>query len=154
MKISELSKALPPSSSSTRPPVFSYPHTLHPVPCFNNLQDLSTLQNTIIPLARTGMTVQVPIAPSRSDSLPISPNMQPPIEPGLGLPANQQIQNDTTLINHCQSDGILFYVSESSYETGPSLLAAWVPLLPLEPDGNQESPLEKFARQVQGLTAQ
>lgn len=125
VKIAELLKAHPPASSSSRPPHFSYPCTLQPVPYFPDLQDINLLQNTIIPVARSGITLNIPLAPS-------------------------DMSEDNVLENHCESDGILFYVGESSYEPGPSLLAAWVPLVPFT-DG-EASPLEVFARHVQGIT--
>ena len=85
---------------------------------------MNLLQNTIIPLARSGTTVNVPLAPS-------------------------DMADDNVLVNECHSDGILFYVGESSYEPGTSLLAAWVPVVPFK-DG-EESPLEVFARHVQDI---
>jgi len=124
MKLAELAKAQPPPSSSQRPPQFAYPHTLQPIPHFSDLRDISILQNTIIPLARSGIPVNVPLAPSN-------------------------VPDDCCLVNHCQSDGILFYVAESSYEAGPSLLAAWVPSMPLNP--GEEPPLEVFANQVDAI---
>lgn len=127
MKLAELAKAVPPPSSSSRPPQFPYPHTLQPIPYFSDLRDISLLQNTIIPLARTGMAVNVPLLPS-------------------------EVPDDCCLVNQCQSDGILFYVSESSYEAGPSLLAAWVPSIPQTP--NEQPPLEIFARHVEALIEQ
>lgn len=126
MKLAELAKSNPPQSSSSRPPQFSYPHTLQPIPYFADLHDISLLRNTIIPLARSGIPVNVPLSPSA-------------------------VPDDCCLINHCQSDGILFYVGESSYEAGPSLLAAWVPSMPLQP--NEESPLEVFARHVEAIAS-
>lgn len=118
VKIAELAKANPPASSSSRPPHFSYPCNFQPVPYFSDLHDINLLQNTIIPIARSGITVNVPLAPS-------------------------DMSDDNVLVHNCQSDGILFYVGESSYEPGPSLLAAWVPVVPFN-DG-EESPLEVFA---------
>jgi snurportin-1 len=125
VKIAELAKAQPPPSSSSRPPHFSHPHTLQPVQYFPDLQDITLLQNSIIPIARSGTTLNIPLAPS-------------------------DVPDDNILVNHCESDGILFYVGESSYEPGSSLLAAWVPLVPFKAD--EESPLEVFARLVQGIT--
>jgi hypothetical protein len=125
VKIAELAKAHPPPSSSSRPPRFLHPHTLQPVQYFPDLQDITLLQHTIIPIARSGTTVNIALAPSA-------------------------MPDDNVLVNHCQSDGILFYVGESSYEPGPSLLAAWVPLIPFKVD--EESPLEVFARHVQAPT--
>lgn len=125
VKLAELAKAQPPPSSSSRPPRFSHPHTLQPVQYFPDLQDITLLQNSIIPIARSGTILNIPLAPS-------------------------DMADDNVLINHCQSDGILFYVGESSYEPGSSLLAAWVPLVPFKAD--EESPLEVFARHVQAIT--
>lgn len=126
-KIAELEPPQPPSSSSERPPRFSYPHVLRAIPWFPNLQDPLLLLNTIIPLARTGVTVTVPLAPSPMSDEP------------------------NELVVPCASDGILLYVGESSYEKGPSLLAAWVPVEPFG-DG-QDSALEVFARHVQATTS-
>jgi hypothetical protein len=91
------------------------------------LQDINTLQETIIPLARAGMDVTVPIAPS-------------------GIP------DENILNTHYESDGILFYVGEASYEAGPSLLAAWVPVHSFTSE-EEESPLEVFARHIQSIAA-
>jgi len=110
VKIAELGTVPPPPSSSSRPPHFSHPHTLQPIQYFPNLQDITLLQNTIIPLARSGITLHIPLARS------------------------EMVEDDNMLVHHCQSDGILFYVGESSYEPGASLLAAWVPLAPLKSD--------------------
>ncbi|KAG8798636.1 hypothetical protein FRC17_007369 [Serendipita sp. 399] len=127
VKLQELSKALPPNSSSSRPPVFAHPYTLQPIPYFPNLQDPTLLISTILPLARDGISLTVPLAPS------------------------PDISDDNQLVTHCQSDGVLFYVSESSYEAGSSLLSAWVPLHPM--NEGEESPLEQFSRHVQTAIA-
>ncbi|KAG8751378.1 hypothetical protein FRC14_007954 [Serendipita sp. 396] len=125
VKLQELPRAHPPASSSSRPPVFAHPHTFQPIPHFPSLQDPAFLLSTIIPLARDGISLTVPLTPSSE------------------MPDNNQ------LVTHCQSDGVLFYVSESSYEAGSSLLSAWVPLHPMNP--GEESPLEQFSRLIQAV---
>ncbi|KZP13416.1 hypothetical protein FIBSPDRAFT_960589 [Athelia psychrophila] len=129
-RLAELPRSLPPSSTtassfkypSDRAAVstgyqFPYPTTFLAVPYFTNTT-LPFLSAHIIPLARALRAVSVDV-----------PLLFAPAEPTMdvdgSLPPPQAL---TSLPVALQSDGLLLYVSQASYEPGTSPLSSWIPI--------------------------
>ncbi|PPQ93405.1 hypothetical protein CVT25_004722 [Psilocybe cyanescens] len=114
---------------------FPYPTTFVPVPYHANTT-LSSLDNEIIPAARTWREVSVSVP------MPISTNgyglgeggmdVEPSVSGMISLSHPQiplQPQMTLTSTQTCvQPDGMLLYVAEASYEPGTSPLSSWIPI--------------------------
>ncbi|KAH9855648.1 hypothetical protein C2E23DRAFT_593889 [Lenzites betulinus] len=124
-RLSELSSLPPPpNAASPEGPMYQFPHptTFAPIP-YHTDTTLPYLLMTLIPLART--TRRVPI------SIPLTPSseaqateMSMDLDGGSVAPL-VQLQ---TLQAQVQSDGLLLYVAQATYEPGTSPLSTWVPL--------------------------
>lgn len=126
MRIKELETVFP-SLSDDRHPKFLYPIKFLPVQFHQDLSYVSLL-NTVIPLCRQGRQVEVHVP-------------KPPDQDTMDVDQDGGLQRASVKI---RSDGILFYVSEASYEAGSSPLSVWVPLRDSKAvSGNS---IEKFER--------
>lgn len=111
-------------SFSTSPTgyTFPYPTTFLPVPYHINTT-LLALSSKVIPLARSQRNVSVCI-PHLSDDLSGIDTMD--VDATNSLPPVHRL---TSLDVPLQSDGLLLYVSQASYEPGTSPLSSWVPIV-------------------------
>lgn len=105
--------------------IFAYPVTFSPVPYHAHLS-YSSLLSTIIPISRS--VRQIPI------KLPSSPASVG--ETDMEIDQQPQVRSATVEV---ESDGLLLYVSQASYESGTSPLSSWVPLVSYTP--GKPSPL-------------
>lgn len=115
----------PPADSSPMSPTgytFPYPTTFLPVPYHTNTT-LPALSSEVIPLARSQRNVSVSI-PLLGDGLSGIETMD--VDATNSLPSLHQL---TSLGVSLQSDGLLLYVSQASYEPGTSPLSSWIPIL-------------------------
>ncbi|TCD68169.1 hypothetical protein EIP91_011447 [Steccherinum ochraceum] len=150
-RLSELSVSPPPASASdsqqanpTSPYQFSYPTTLVAVPCHTDTT-LQNISNVLIPLTRHPRRVSITLP------VPTSSTMMEMEDSSSA--ALQQVQSVSTEI---RSDGLLLYVSQSTYEPGTSPLSTWVPIRPYAdsnphgkaPVGVEEGPLDQFERLI------
>jgi snurportin-1 len=186
-RLAELPRSLPPSNptgpsssaSSSKPPWhsrsqsftnspstlkiyhFPYPTSFLPIPYHTNTA-LPHLSSYIIPLARSVrlISVDVPLTspPPSSTHEPTSPSMDIDNSNSAStLPPPPMIL--TSLPVNLQSDGLLLYVAQASYEPGTSPLSSWIPIsidsdteekdLDLDgpnPSGNASRPLDLFER--------
>ncbi len=125
---------------------FPYPTRILPVPYHTDTK-LMTLYQNIIPFARTArsLTVQVPDLPTPTpplSSTATTPNqdgmdVEPPpfvfgqasTAPGSADEVVVVVPRGSRLVTTIvQSDGLLLYVAEASYESGTSPLSNWVPI--------------------------
>ena len=100
---------------------FPYPMTFVPIP-YHPDASLSNLLSTIIPMARSPRTV--PILPRRP-SLTSGAESEMQVDarsPIIGINEVQKIEVEV------QSEGLLLYVSQATYEPGSSPLSTWVPI--------------------------
>ncbi|KZP13407.1 hypothetical protein FIBSPDRAFT_960581, partial [Athelia psychrophila] len=107
------------------------------VPYFTNTT-LPFLSAHIIPLARALRAVSVDV-----------PLLFAPAEPTMdvdgSLPPPQAL---TSLPVALQSDGLLLYVSQASYEPGTSPLSSWIPIAGYETGVGGDRPLDLFDQLV------
>ncbi|PPQ68245.1 hypothetical protein CVT25_005314 [Psilocybe cyanescens] len=158
-RLAELARASPPSSinflvsqqastSTYTEPFqkyhFPYTTTFVPVPYHANTI-LSSLDNEIIPAARTwqevGVSVPMPIStngyglgeggmdvePSVSEMISLS-HPRVPLQPQMVLTSTQ---------TRVQPDGMLLYVAEASYGPGTSPLSSWISIRGYDVDKNE-----------------
>lgn len=114
---------------SSKPHIFAYPVTFLPVPYHLDLSYPSLL-STIIPFSRSTRQVYIKL-PSRLNS------------DETEMEIDQIGQQSSTEI---ESDGLLLYVSQASYEHGTSPLSTWVPVVSYSP--GKPSPLSIFEKCV------
>ena len=101
---------------------FPYPTTFLPIPYHTNTT-LLALSSKVIPLARSQRIVSVCI-PHLGDGLSGIDTMD--VDATNLLPPLHRL---TSLDVPLQSDGLLLYVSQASYEPGTSPLSSWVPIV-------------------------
>ncbi|KAF9445583.1 hypothetical protein P691DRAFT_734685 [Macrolepiota fuliginosa MF-IS2] len=137
------------SGTGTGPPnhyQFPYPTKFIPIPYYTDTS-LMTLHRHIIPLVRTprSYTIDVPNLPNQNQNQKETDGMDvehTSSKPGIftfGASENEGSSShsvDTTI----QSDGLLLYVAEASYESGTSPLSSWIPIMSYEEVG--EGPAE------------
>jgi snurportin-1 len=123
------------TSPSTQPK-FSYPTTFHPVPYVVPPISLATYLSTIIPAARSIKHVELSLPTIMDGSMDVDG-------------ADSQ---DIKIAVPIETDGLLLYVSEASYQPGETPLSAWVPAKPLtttsEEPSIKEPPLDLFERLI------
>lgn len=142
-RLSELTVLPPPtlvqeldvSSSSYQ---FPYPSTLIAIPCHMDTT-LAHIQNILIPLARTSRQVPIAVPAASSGTMDMDDERTAPAA---------SLQSVTAEV---KSDGMLLYVSQSTYEPGTNPLSTWVPIRPYTDHGDatstrEEGPLDRFAR--------
>jgi len=108
---------------------FPYPTSFLPIPYHTNTA-LSHLSSHIIPLARSVrlVSVDVPLTspPPTSAHELVSPSMDIDNSTSTLPPPPPMIL--TSLPVNLQSDGLLLYVAQASYEPGTSPLSSWIPI--------------------------
>ncbi|KAJ7636999.1 hypothetical protein FB45DRAFT_907973 [Roridomyces roridus] len=140
-RLAELPVSPPPSKSGDDGSnVYRFPHPsrFFAIPHHTDTS-LPSLLSRIIPLARTtrSITVDVPNINTESDAMAVDQMVA--------------MQQQTAEI---RADGLLLYVSEASYETGPSPLSSWVPIANYESsdimvDVSADGPLNVFQRLIE-----
>ncbi|KAH6900823.1 hypothetical protein BKA70DRAFT_1158969 [Coprinopsis sp. MPI-PUGE-AT-0042] len=175
-RLSEVSQSLPPNINFRKAKQgdhlqFPYPTYFMPIP-YHADTSLTSLDRDVIPAARSvrsitvGMPSTIPSAPEigQEEVFSFSMEVEMPLKPAgsssspfvfaSSSPPSVSLSPTSAIV---QSDGLLLYVSESSYEPGTSPLSSWVPL---SLGGNQETepthssgqldegPLELFHRLV------
>ncbi|GJJ10424.1 hypothetical protein Clacol_004650 [Clathrus columnatus] len=126
------SKLDPAATDSNKPHIFAYPVKFIPVPYHVDLSYPSLLSTTI-PLSRSKQHISIKLPPAL-------PSMG-----GIDMDVDYQHlpQSSTAEV---ESDGLLLYVSQASYECGTSPLSSWVPLVSYTP--GKPSPLSTFEKYV------
>ncbi|KAG8970719.1 hypothetical protein FRC03_004101 [Tulasnella sp. 419] len=135
---------------------FAYPITFVPTPYFSSPIPLPVLLNTVIPAARLPrqLVVQVPgpvLDPDATGCMDIDAStMDGHVDDFARSPRESMDHHHSSVsapvsanynvtvlseVVSIASDGILLYVSASSYQPGESPLACWIPVEPL-PDTN------------------
>ncbi|EGO03405.1 hypothetical protein SERLA73DRAFT_174871 [Serpula lacrymans var. lacrymans S7.3] len=100
---------------------FPYPTSFVPIPYHTNTT-LPSLSSYVIPLARSSRLVAVDI-PNASN--PLVPNTMEVDSPGSNNIIPSQVVTPSSA--HVESDGLLLYVSQATYEPGTSPLSCWIP---------------------------
>ncbi|RPD65249.1 hypothetical protein L227DRAFT_206130 [Lentinus tigrinus ALCF2SS1-6] len=124
-RLSELDSFPPPpnaapstAQSPSQPDKYQFPHptTFAPIP-YHTDTSLPQLLSTLVPLTRTTRTIPITISePSPSDEAAMDTDSAPSL-----------VQLHTVQAQ-VQSDGLLLYVAQASYEPGTSPLSNWIPL--------------------------
>ena len=145
--------------SDSRPQYyFPYPTNFIPIPYHTNTS-LHLLDTHIIPFAREARVITVDVPISTADSVLHSPQAGQPFlptdftfqVPGYQAGPQWNLNSHTnTTIPHphpafqvapvaasVQSDGLLLYVSEASFEPGTSPLSSWIPITRYDEDSGQ-----------------
>lgn len=100
---------------------FPYPMTFVPTPYHSNTS-LPNLLSVIIPMARSPRTISIiPRRPSPSGNT--EGEMQVDAQSMVGI-SGGKVQRIEVQV---QSEGLLLYVSQATYEPGTSPLSTWVP---------------------------
>ncbi|KAH7921549.1 hypothetical protein BV22DRAFT_1038521 [Leucogyrophana mollusca] len=126
---------------------FPYPTTFVPIPYYTDTS-LPCLSSSVIPVARSSRQIPVDV-PISAPLNPFSTNM--PVDSPNPIPS----QLATSVSVHVESDGLLLYVSQASYEPGTSPLSCWIPIRGYSEAGQhqalapREGPLDLFQRLVQ-----
>ena len=107
-------------STTTSPTAFPYPMTFAPIPYHSDVS-LPNLLSTIIPMARSPRTIS--IIPRR---LPPSSVTEGEMEVDAHSIAATEVEVQRIEVQ-VQSEGLLLYVSQATYEPGTSPLSTWVP---------------------------
>ncbi|KAF9652304.1 hypothetical protein BDM02DRAFT_3153765 [Thelephora ganbajun] len=109
------------SESATTSTGFPYPMTFVPVPYHSDIS-LPNLLSTIIPMARSPRMISM--IPRRSSPSAITEGeMQVDTQLTIGI-SEGEVQRIEVQV---QSEGLLLYVSQATYEPGTSPLSTWVP---------------------------
>ncbi|EIW56034.1 uncharacterized protein TRAVEDRAFT_171933 [Trametes versicolor FP-101664 SS1] len=165
-RLSELSPLPPPPNAA--PPTqqhtlyqFPHPTTFAPVP-YHTDTTLPYLLSTLIPLTRTArrLPITVPVLSGADATMDLDMDGSD----GASEPA-PLVQLQTAHVD-VQSDGLLLYVAQATYEPGTSPLSSWVPLrayqtheerIERETKGGggsvAESPLDVFQRLIRRRAA-
>lgn len=109
--------AAQPNGQSTSTDAFPYPMTFAPIPYHSNTS-LPNLLSTVIPMARSSRTIS--IIPRRLS--PTEGEMQ--VDAQSPITGVSEVQRTEVQV---QSEGLLLYFSQASYEPGTSPLSTWVP---------------------------
>ncbi|KAF7979303.1 hypothetical protein HWV62_43022 [Athelia sp. TMB] len=135
---SKITSDLPNTSSGYQ---FPYPTTFLAIPYFTNTS-LPFLSSHVIPLARSLRSVSVDVP------LPVVPTA--PAEPTMDVDGSlPPLQALTSLSVILQSDGLLLYVAQASYEPGTSPLSSWIPITGYGSGASGgERPLDLFDRSM------
>lgn len=100
---------------------FPYPMTFVPIP-YHPDTSLPNLLSTVIPMARSLRTISfIPRRPSPSSAT--ESGMQ--VDTQLPSAGDGAVQLSKVQV---QSEGLLLYVSQATYEPGTSPLSTWVPI--------------------------
>ena len=105
---------------------FPYPTTFIPIP-YHTDTTLTSLSSFVIPMARSRreITVDVPTYVSPSQFTFTSHGMDVDGTHDHLIPRSTK-----SVVAHVDSDGLLLYVSQASYEEGTSPLSCWIPNKP------------------------
>ncbi|KAI0353397.1 hypothetical protein OH77DRAFT_1591398 [Trametes cingulata] len=142
--------AAPPENQST---VYQFPHptTFAPIP-YHTDTTLPHLLSTLIPLTRTVRTIPI--------SVPVPSPQGAESEATMDLDGAMPLVQLQTVQADVQSDGMLLYVAQATYEPGTSPLSSWVPLRAYQTHEERmqqadaggasagESPLDVFERLI------
>ncbi|KAH8083300.1 hypothetical protein BXZ70DRAFT_958352 [Cristinia sonorae] len=145
-RLSELSPLPPPAfdpgATITSHYQFPYPTTLITVPSHTDTT-LPYIFNTLIPMTRTARLIPITVPmPNTSGGMDMDDTPSHSFTP---------VQSITMEV---KSDGLLLYVSQSTYEPGTSPLSTWVPIRPYSDRGDDampadgEGPLDRFERLI------
>lgn len=108
-------------SNTTSSTAFPYPMTFVPIP-YHPDTSLSNMLSGIIPMARSPRAIS--IIPRRPSPLGITEGgMQVDAQSIVGT-GGRKVQRIEVQV---QSEGLLLYVSQATYEPGTSPLSTWVP---------------------------
>ncbi|OJA20599.1 hypothetical protein AZE42_08549 [Rhizopogon vesiculosus] len=131
-----------------------------PIP-YHTDTTLTSLSSSVIPMARSRREITVDIPVHVSPSVFTSQEMAVD-----GAHDQLHSRSAMSVVAHVDSDGLLLYVSQASYEEGTSPLSCWIPNKLItehpEPSSDRDGPLDLFQRLVQrrilgnlgGLSAQ
>ncbi|KAI0367206.1 hypothetical protein BV20DRAFT_970852 [Pilatotrama ljubarskyi] len=110
--------AAPPEKQAT---TYQFPHptTFVPIP-YHTDTTLPHLLSTLIPFTRTTRTIPI--------SVPVPAPQGAEAEATMDLDGAMPLVQLQTVQAEVQSDGMLLYVSQATYEPGTSPLSSWVPL--------------------------
>ena len=107
--------------ATTSSTAFPYPMTFVPIP-YHSDTSLPNLLSTIIPMARSPRTVLI---------IPRRPPLSSITEGEMQVDAQSMIGTGEGEVQRIevqvQSEGLLLYVSQATYEPGTSPLSTWVP---------------------------
>ena len=106
--------------AATSPAAFPYPMTFASIPYHSDVS-LPNLLSTVIPMARSPRTIS--IIPRRLSSSVTEGEMQIDTYSIVGT-GEGEVQRMEVQV---QSEGLLLYVSQATYEPGTSPLSTWVP---------------------------
>lgn len=142
--------ASPPNGSTPERYRFPYPTSFVPIP-YHTDTTLASLSSFVIPMARSRreIVVDIPVHVSPSEITFTSHGMDVD-----GTHDHAHSRSTTSVVTHVDSDGLLLYVSQASYEEGTSPLSCWIPNQSttehLEPSSSFEvgNPLDVFQRCV------
>ena len=102
------------------PTPFPYPTTFVPIP-YHSDASLPNLLSTVIPMARSPRTISItPRRPAPSSVGEGEMQVDAQLVVGTGDVQQAEVQ--------VQSEGLLLYVSQATYEPGTSPLSTWVPI--------------------------
>ncbi|KAI0764769.1 hypothetical protein C8Q74DRAFT_1283857 [Fomes fomentarius] len=129
---------------------FPHPTTFAPIP-YHTDTSLAHLTSSLIALTRTTRAISITIPVSASSSAAFSHEQESAMDLDNAAPL-VQLQ---TVQAEVQSDGMLLYVAQASYEPGTSPLSNWIPLRAYQTRDEQqsgaslaESPLNVFERLI------
>jgi len=101
---------------------FPYPMTFVPIPYHSDMS-LPNLSSAIIPMARSPRTISIiPRHPSTSSVAGSEMQVDRKLSAGTGGAGLHRIEVQV------QSEGLLLYLSQATYEPGTSPLSTWVPI--------------------------
>jgi len=128
-------------SVTTSHVTFPYPMTFAPIP-YHSDTALPNLLSMVIPMARSLRTISIiPRCPPPSGAT--EGEMQVDARPIVGTREGEVQQIEVQV----QSEGLLLYVSQATYEPGTSPLSTWVPA-----QFEGIAVLDQFQRYVRGDT--
>lgn len=127
----EMKPIFPLAPSPSSKDEFSYPMNFPPIPYHAPLP-FQDLIYRVIPLARTAHIVKVRVS-----------NVAVNSDNG-GTDMDLDLPQDAVVEASCESDGLLLYDAQASYESGTTPLSLWVPVKLL--NGERESRLDALER--------
>lgn len=144
----EHTSLVPTPYTKTRTDIYQYPYPTRLIPIsYYTDTTLPTLYQHIIPQAKTprSLTIDVPSAPSTTLSHASSTDQSGGQAQGDGMDVEPPtftfgaIQGTYQITTTIESDGLLLYVAEASYESGKSPLSTWIPIMSYEVEDQAES---------------